>query len=394
MLAIGRNLIARGHRVSVFTTNADDLEAFWVPGHRTYATGEASVEGITVHRFAISYDVIRRRATRLAGLVPYWRWKAQYWRPAFHVPGLREQLRQVNADILHVGPLPYNNLMYEGIQAAEARSAPVIATPCVHFGEPGSSEVAKHYVQPHQLELLRRCDRVLCMTPGEAQELASRGIANEKLAVIGHGIDMERVVGGDGERLRRKHNIDGLVVLQLGMKAADKGSIALVEAMKVLWAESSQAWLVMAGPSLRAFDEYLATQTQRFPRLVNLPVFSDDEKRDLLAAADLVAQPSRVESLGLVLMEAWANGKPVIAADISVSRQLISDSGGGIVVPFGDAKRLASAIASLLADAGKRQAMGVSGQKTANNFDGRVLWPRNAEQFEDLVGERVESRSH
>ena len=52
--------------------------------------------------------------------------------------------------------------------------------------------------------------------------------------------------------MRQAIRIDGPVVLHLGMKAYEKGSITLLEAMKLLWATGSKAWLVMAGPSLRA----------------------------------------------------------------------------------------------------------------------------------------------
>lgn len=388
LLAIGRCMVERGHRVTVFTTAADDLESLWVHGHKTFPVGLFSHDGITIYRLAVSYDAFSRRLTRLAGLLPYWKWKARYWRPSFHVPGLRSALQKIDADVFHVGPLPYNNLMYEGIEAAMYRAVPVIATPCAHFGEPGNVEVSRHYVQPHQIQLMQHCDRVLCMTSFEAEQLAARGVARTKLVVIGLGVDVDLVTGGDGERVRRKYNIDAQVVLNLGMKAFDKGSVTLFEAMKRLWAEGAKAWLIMAGPSLRAFDEYIAAQ-QHFPRFLNLPPFADDEKRDLLAAADLVVQPSRVESLGLVLIEAWANAKSVIAADIAVSRQLVGESGGGVLVPFGDSKRLASEIADMLSDSGKRFAMGMSGQKVAESYDGRILWKRNADQFEEVVARRT-----
>ena len=93
---------------------------------------------------------------------------------------------------------------------------------------------------------------------------------SHKLVVIGYGIDSEQAIGGDGERIRQRHHIDGQVVLHLGMKAFDKGSVTPFEAMKRLWAQGSKAWLVMAGPSLRAFDEYIAAQGESFPRFVNL----------------------------------------------------------------------------------------------------------------------------
>ena len=78
MLSIARCLVERGHRVTVFTTTAQDLEALWVPGFKTYPPGESTVDGVVIRRFPVSYNKVARRATRILGLAPYWRWKAQY----------------------------------------------------------------------------------------------------------------------------------------------------------------------------------------------------------------------------------------------------------------------------------------------------------------------------
>lgn len=332
ILSLAEYLVAHGHRATVFTTTADDLEAFWLPGFKTFPEEQFSLEGITVRRFPIDYNTQRRRATRLLGLTPYWRWKAQHWRPSFRVRGLAEALRALDADLFHVGPLPYNSLMYAGLHAGELRGIPVVATPCSHLGEPGSNAVVEHYLQPHQVALLRHCDKVLCMTASERDHLRRLGLPDQELAVTPFGIDLQNAVGGDPQFLQKKYNVDGPVIVHLGMKAYEKGSETLVEAMKLLWARGSSAWLVMAGPSLSTFDAFIAAAGKSCPRLLNLPPFADREKRDLLASATIVAQPSRVESLGLVLLEAWANRKPVVAADIEVSRELVRGSGGGVTV--------------------------------------------------------------
>jgi len=393
LLALSKYLTGRGHRATVFTTVADDLEAFWLPGFKTFPEGQTSVDGVTVRRFPICYEVWRRHASRLLGLVPYWRWKAQFWRPSFRVPGLCEALHTVDADLFHIGPLPYTNLMYAGLQAAEARGVPVVATPCAHLGEDGSDEVARGYVQPYQIKLLQRCARVFCLTRIELRRLEQLGVTSEKL-VVGYGIDLELAVRGNSEYLRDRYNVAGPVVLHLGMKAFEKGSVTLVEAMKMLWARGSKAWLVMAGPSLSAFDEYMAAKAQGCPRLLNVPPFADQEKRDLLASATLVAQPSRVESLGLVMLEAWANAKPVIAADIAVSRELVTDTGGGVIVPFGDAKALADEIEKLLANAELRRTLGLRGREKAREYEGAHLWQRTSEEMERVAATGKNQRPH
>lgn len=384
LLALSRCLVQRGHRVTVFTTVASDLEAFWLPDFKSFSEEEISLDGVVVRRFPICYNLLRRRATRLLGLAPYWRWKSQYWTPAFRIPGLAKALREVDADLFHIGPLPYTNLMYAGWHAAELRGVPVIATPCTHLGEESNDEVTRHYLQPHQIALLNRCTKVFCMTKTEMRRLRDFGVTAEKL-VIGYGIDWPTATGGNPQFLREKYGVQGPVVLHLGMKAFEKGSVTLVEAMKLLWEKGSEAWLVMAGASLSAFDDYLATGGHSWPRLLNLPAFTDAEKRDFLASATLVVQPSRVESLGLVLLEAWANHQPVIAADIEVSRELVSNRAGGSVVPFGDKVQLAAEIERILSDPALRKTMGAGGYQTALEYEGNALWRRHAEEFERVA---------
>jgi glycogen(starch) synthase len=363
ILAVACRLRDSGHRVSVFTTTALDLEAFWVEGFRTVPAGKELYEGIEIHRLPICYRRWLRRAGRVAALAPSWRLKARFARPSFRVIGLREALERCSADVIHVGPLPYNSLMYEGMQAARALGARVIATPCVHFGEDGAADIARDYASPHQIALLDHCDAVIAMTEMEARRLCELGVAADKVSVAPYPVAISEVSDGNGQAFRQKYEITEPIVLHLGMKAYDKGSVAVVEAMKRLWQQRRRVRLVMAGPSLAAFDDYLRANAGGCEYLLNLPPVAADDRRNLLAAATLMAQPSRVESLGLVLLEGWANGKPVIAADIAVSRELVQRGHNGLLVPFGDVEALAGAISDLLDNPGLREQMGARGQE-------------------------------
>ena len=70
----------------------------------------------------------------------------------------------------------------------------------------------------------------------------------------------------------------------------------------------------------------------------------------LLAAADALVLPSRVEPLGNVIIEAWSAGCPVVAAAVTGPRELIEDGVDGVLAPPEDAAALGAAIAGLLAD--------------------------------------------
>jgi len=87
----------------------------------------------------------------------------------------------------------------------------------------------------------------------------------------------------------------------------------------------------------------------------------------------------------LVLLEAWANAKPVVVADIEVSRRLVEQNGGGVITLFGDSEGLAREIGRLLGDERLRNQLGERGAQAAEAYDGRSLWPRHAEVLERLA---------
>lgn len=68
----------------------------------------------------------------------------------------------------------------------------------------------------------------------------------------------------------------------------------------------------------------------------------------LYRAADIVVFPSRVEPLGNVVIQAWAYGKPVIAAEAAGPKALIRDGVDGLLVPIDDAEVLAATIKGLI----------------------------------------------
>jgi glycosyltransferase involved in cell wall biosynthesis len=100
-----------------------------------------------------------------------------------------------------------------------------------------------------------------------------------------------------------------------------------------------------------------------------LGFISEGDKRDLLAAGDVFAMPSRTESFGIVYLEAWLYKKPVVGAHAGAVPEVIRDGQDGLVVPFGDVPRLAEAIRSLLKDREQACRLGEAGyQKTIAEY--------------------------
>src|SRR5204862_6040437 len=93
----------------------------------------------------------------------------------------------------------------------------------------------------------------------------------------------------------------------------------------------------------------------------DVPAVSEDAKRAILAASDVVVQPSRHEAFGIVFLEAWAQGVPVVGAAAGAIPDVIGD--GGLTFAPGDPSDLADKIERLLADPDAAAAMAARGRQ-------------------------------
>ncbi|MCP4542864.1 MAG: glycosyltransferase family 4 protein, partial [Chloroflexi bacterium] len=143
----------------------------------------------------------------------------------------------------------------------------------------------------------------------------------------------------------------------------DKGAITTVEAVRRLWQAGHNVELVMAGTLLTPFRGYLdSLPPADRERLRVLGRVSEEEKRDLMAACDMLVMPSRVDSFGIVYLEAWLYRKPVIGARAWGIDDVITRGQDGLLVPFGDESALAEAIVHLLDHPKKAVEMGIHGE--------------------------------
>ena len=160
----------------------------------------------------------------------------------------------------------------------------------------------------------------------------------------------------------------------MGALTDDKGIIHLLQAMRRLWHEGSTATLVIAGQPVapssfeRAFDSLPDRHRQQVRRMGTV---GGQLKQDLLAATDLFALPSRVDSFGIVYLEAWAYQVPVIGCLAGGVPDVIDDGQDGFLVPFGDPSALALALDKLLTDTDLRRSMGHTGRA---KVEARYTW--------------------
>jgi glycosyltransferase involved in cell wall biosynthesis len=121
--------------------------------------------------------------------------------------------------------------------------------------------------------------------------------------VVGVGSDIPQQ--SDPRRFRRKFNVRRPFAVFVGRVDENKGCVELFDFFQ------RYAALYPAGLDLVLVGSAVI-DVPRHPRIRHLGFLSDADKFDALAAADLLVMPSRYESLSMVVLEAWAMGKPVL----------------------------------------------------------------------------------
>jgi glycosyltransferase involved in cell wall biosynthesis len=297
------------------------------------------------------------------------------------VPGLDRALRREAAryDLVHTANIALEAPILAAADYCRRRDVPLVVTPFVHLGEDHDRRVRKYYTMRHQLAVLRRADAVVAQTEREWRFLAARGVPEARLHLIGAGVDPAALAGGDGAAFRARHRIAGPIVAQLGTTAFDKGTPHVVEALRALWRRGVEATLVIAGPTMDHFLAYFdALPEVDRARCRLLGFISPEEKRDLLAATTVLAHPTRTDTFGIVYLEAWCYGVPVIGARAGGVPDVIDDGGNGLLVPFAAVPALADAIRRLLDDPALAAELGARGRAKVLE---RYTWDRVAAAF-------------
>ncbi|HJW83807.1 MAG TPA: glycosyltransferase family 4 protein [Anaerolineae bacterium] len=395
--ALAERLARDGHAVTVLTTDASSVERFWSRRGPRVNPGEPEINGVRVVRVpARPFPVgqlglyLARGAAirlfdplRLSGVVR----RIGAWMP--RAPAFRTALARLagQCDVIHGFNLSWESCLVDAYEIARACRRKYLMTPFLHTGEPGQGRVSRNYTMSHQLAALRGSDCVIVQTPTEARAIAALGVDETRLVEVGVGIDPAQIVGGDAVQFRTRHNLRDPIIAFIGRVTRDKGATALVRAMQQVWVSGVEADCVIAGLVLPDFDRYLKTHPV-YPRLRVLGPISAADKRDLLASADVVAMPSRAESFGIVYLEAWAYGKPVIGARAGGAVDVISDGVDGYQVPFDDASALAARLLHLLSNPEHARSLGEAGRrKLFERYTWDTLYARSLDAYQSALRE-------
>jgi phosphatidylinositol alpha-mannosyltransferase len=172
-------------------------------------------------------------------------------------------------------------------------------------------------------------------------------------------------------------------ILFVGRFEARKGLLDLLKAYRILRKTGCHCRLLVVGggPQAKEARRYLATR--KLGGVEFLGRVSDEERDSLFKTADVYCSPATGrESFGIVLLEAMAAGTAIVASDIHGYKGVVRRGREGLLVPPGNPKELAGALAKLLSDDELREAMGRAGLERAQDYS----WERVTAKVEDYYG--------
>lgn len=195
-------------------------------------------------------------------------------------------------------------------------------------------------------------DEIVGVSGAVKKSMISAGIPAERIHVIHPGLEIERFqsIAVHREAVRREFGITEAetVIATAGKLHHGKGIFELLEAFASIAKQHPEVKLMYIGEGMeQAALESRAEEMSIRDRVIFTGFRNDIER--FYAAIDIFALPSKFyESFGMVIIEAMAAGKPVVATNTGGIPEIITDGQNGLLVPTADAISLANALARII----------------------------------------------
>ena len=302
----------------------------------------------------------------------------------------RQYLDEIRPDVVHVHePL----VPAVGLAAARCTTAPVVAT----FHAWSSDVRMYRMARPLGRRVLAGLAASVAVSRAAAEYHADAlGVASDRFEIVPNGVETARFASvpdrnDAGAAASGEAGAQGAIatLLFVGRLEPRKGFTTLVEAFVRLRAHRPDVRLLVVGegPERARGEALLPAALRDDVRFLGRLVAEDLVAAH--AASDLYVSPAiGGESFGIVLLEAMAAGRPVVASDLAGYRSVITADHDGVLVPPADPVALAQAIDALLDDPGRQAALVAAGHRTAAAHDWEVVTERLREIYQRVQRDR------
>ncbi len=214
-----------------------------------------------------------------------------------------------------------------------------------------------YYYFFHELPIAKNSSIIIAVSKGVAHVLEGWPfVKSHKIKIVNYGINLKIFKFSEGERdnVRQKLNIPNhdKVILFLSLLSKQKGADIAIRALNYLADNNKNIKLIIAGDGEYLEEaKLLVNNFNLSSRAIFTGFIHNEDTSKYYNASDVFIFPTlRLESFGIVIAEAMACGKPVIASNIGSIPDVIDNGINGILIPPGDFKELAGQINFLLND--------------------------------------------
>jgi len=262
------------------------------------------------------------------------------------VGALAAHLAEVRADVVHAHMYRAETVATRAVIAlgeAGQRRPYLVAT--IH-----SSRIRSKEDQQHLRELTPHMDRLIAVSKAIEHKLVDEQRCAAPVSLIYNGVDLERYDNQEACcTLPEEYGMEpgSQIVGVVARLEPEKGHPTLLEAWPAVLRAVPDAYLLIVGEGSRR--DALEAQAREL-RIAHRVVFTGrrDDVPAVTAALDVAVLPSYREAQGMVILEAMALSRPVVASNVGGIPEMIEDGVTGLLVPPHDADALAAAIVRLL----------------------------------------------
>ncbi len=243
--------------------------------------------------------------------------------------------------------------------------------------------------------LWRRADAMLCISDAVRKWLIDGGISEDKAKLIYYGIEAQTFLQPTMD-LRQVWGLSGGAVIgSIGRLEPRKNHECLIRAMPEICKNIPHALLLIAGHDPLGYGHKLNRLIDELALGEKVKVIGfQNDIASFLDAIDVFAFATRSEGFGLVLVEAMAAGKPVVASKIAPLTEIVVDGESGVLVECENSQAFAASLSCLLSSAEERYRMGILGQqRVQTHFTAERMSHETQMLYQELLKDSSDARS-
>jgi glycosyltransferase involved in cell wall biosynthesis len=341
-LAICKELARRGHEVEVFSSDLY-TEIPWKKLDKKYP----QVEGVPTRRFS---------AISLKGEMQY-----------SIMPKMVKAVLSGKWDIIHAHSYGFFP-SHVGAWAGRVGRGKFVFTPHLHPGETtwGGSKRRRlrgMYDRYFAQSVKNAASKIICVSQGEMNYAIKSGFDRNKLILVHDSVDISRFEGKPKGAFKKAYEIDSDFVLFVGRLAKNKGLEYLIRAIPEVLKRYPDTKYVFIGED-EQMQNILLHQAEK-SGIEQSILFTGALDFDMVTSAfldcSLFVLPSEFEAFGIVLAEAAAAKKPVVATKVGGVPNVVKHKETGLLVDYGNSDELALRICELLQNKDMRKQYGEAG---------------------------------